>query len=141
MPESLSWRVRVGEGNSARLSVVALSAIAAGMLGVLLLHKAIFFLIGFVVIAGSTTEVWLGVRYRLDETGASARIGPSVTAIAWVDVKRLIVNDVGVTLSPLATDSRLSAFRGVFLRAGSMGNDQLLDEIKRFGGDNVRRLV
>ena len=97
--------------------------------------------LGFLVIAGSTTEYWWGVRYRLDETGATAQNGPSMSKIAWSDVRRLIVNDAGVTLSPLAAESRLTPFRGVFLRPGAMGAEGLLQKIQEFGGEDVKRLV
>jgi len=98
-------------------------------------------LLGFVIVTGSTTEYWFGVRYRLDGSGASAQNGPSLSKIAWSDVRRLIVNDAGVTLSPLAAESRLTPFRGVFLRPGAMGAEGLLQRIQEFGGDHVKRLV
>jgi hypothetical protein len=141
MPEAKNWRVRLGDGSPAKVAAVVLSSVAAGLLGVLLLHNFLFFVIGFFVIAASTSEVWFGVRYRLDTEGATVRTGPSVSAIRWSDVRRLIVNDVGVTLSPLESDSRLSAFRGVFLRAGEMGTVKLIELITEFGGENVRNLV
>jgi hypothetical protein len=141
MAEPLTWRVRLADGNPSKLAIVVLSAVLAGVVGLLLFHNLVFFGIGFIVIAASTSEVWLGIKYRLDETGATVRAGPSISAIEWAQVRRLIVNDVGVTLSPLETDSRLSAFRGVFLRAGDMGTERLVEAIGEFGGEDVRRLV
>ncbi len=141
MAEPLNWRVRLGDGNPSKLTAVLLAAILAGVVGLLLFHSIVLFVFGFLVIAASTSEVWLGVRYRVDEKGATAKAGPSVTSIEWSQVRRLIVNDVGVTLSPLATDSRLSPFRGVFLRAGDMGTERLIEAIGEFGGEDVRRLV
>jgi hypothetical protein len=139
--EPLIWRVRVGDGQRSRLVVVWLVAVLAGVVGFVLFHSILTAALGFVIIAGSTSEYWWGVRYRLDEIGATSQNGPSVSKIAWTDVRRLIVNDSGVTLSPLATDSRLTPFRGVFLRPGPMGANGLLEKIQEFGGEDVQRLV
>ena len=139
--EPLTWRVRLGDGNPSRLTAIALAAVLAAVIGFVLLRGVLAPTLGFVIIAGSTTEYWWGVKYRLDESGATAQNGPSVSKIAWPDVRRLIVNDAGVTLSPLAGESRLTPFRGVFLRPGIMGAEGLLQRIQEFGGDDVKRLV
>ena len=139
--EPLTWRVRVGDGNPSRLTAIFLAAILGAVVGYVLLRGVIPALLGFIVVVGSTTEYWFGVRYRLDETGATAQNGPSMSKIEWSDVRRLIVNDAGVTLSPLAAESRLTPFRGVFLRPGAMGAEGLLQKIQEFGGEHVNRLV
>jgi hypothetical protein len=139
--EPLTWRVRLAEKNPSRLLAVALAAVFAGVLGFVLMRNVLAPILGVLFITGSTSEFWWGVRYRLDENGATVRNGPSVSRIAWVDVRRLIVNDAGVTLSPLTTDSRLTAFRGVFLRPGVMGQQSLMDKIHEYGGEHVRSLV
>ena len=139
--EPLIWRVRVGQGQPAKLTAVWLSAILAGVVGFVFCHSIVIAVLGILVVAGSTSEFWWGARYRLDETGASVQNGPSLCKIAWSDVRRLIVNDAGVTLSPLANDGALSPFRGVFLRPGNLGEEGLIQAIREFGGENVRSLV
>ncbi len=141
MAEPLVWRVRLADGNPSRLVVIGASAALAGFTGLVFFHSVIFAAIGVTIIAGSTSEYWWGVVYRLDESGATARNGPSVSAIKWPEVRQLIPNDAGVTLSPLASEGRLSPFRGVFLRAGEMGSTNLMKHILEFGGETVQRLV
>lgn len=136
----MTWRVRLYAGQVGKMTVVAGSAIFAGILGVALVHGVLGAILGPAMIFGSTAELWLGTRYRLDGKGATSASGLNVTTILWPDVKRIIVNDAGVTLSPLVGDSRLSAFRGVFLRPGILGQAGLLDAIHTYGGDHVRGL-
>jgi len=139
--EPLTWRVRLADDNPSRLLPIALAALVAGAVGIALGHSIVFGIVGVAAIAASTSEYWLGVTCTLSPDGATVRAGPSVSAIAWPDVRRVIVNDAGVTLSPLPGDSRLTPFRGVYLRAGRMGTERLVRAIGEFGGDSVRRLV
>lgn len=141
MSDPVTWRVRLADDNPSRLAVILLAAAAAGLVGFALFHSLVSGLLGVLVIGGSTMEYWFGVTYRLDESGATSQNGPSVSKIAWSDVRQLIVNDHGVTLSPLEGESRLAAFRGVFLRPGPLGMDDLIEKLKTYGGEDVRRLV
>ena len=131
MPEPLTWRVRLADGKPTRLVAICLASALAGAVGIVLFHNLLLGAVGLCVILASTCEFWWGANYRLDENRATARTGPSVSSIAWTEVRRLIVNDAGVTLCPLATESRLTPFRGVFLRAGEMGTDGCSRAIRR----------
>ena len=88
----------------------------------------------FLAILGSTTEFWLPIRYVMDQKGASLRCGISVSAIEWADVKRVLIEERAVKLSPLEGDSRLDPFRGIVLRYGEQ-KDVVVDYIKRHVGD------
>ena len=92
--------------------VVALLAFGIGWFG---FGKPIFGILGFGMILGSTAEYWLRTDFRLDEKGASARTGPSVTAMPWADVRRILARGSEIRLSPLEASSALDAFRGVGL--------------------------
>lgn len=67
------------------------------------------------MVLGATAEYWMGVTFRLDEKGASSKTGPSVTAMEWKDVRRVLVKGSEIRLSPLESPSTLDAFRGVGL--------------------------
>ena len=113
--DSLVWSVRPFEGQPIKRVVVfavALLAMAVGWFG---FRQPLFGLLGFAMILGSTAEHWLGTAFRLDERGASARTGPSVTAMEWKDVRRVLAKGSEVRLSPLEAPSALDAFRGVGL--------------------------
>lgn len=95
-------------------------------------------LIAFVIILGATAEFWLGTVYRIDETGASAKTGVSLSKIEWSNVKRVVIANDGIKVSPLAEPGRLSAFRGVFLRFGDGPRDEAIASVRHFCNDDVR---
>lgn len=128
-----TWKVRLYERAPEKRYVVLGAAILAAAGGWFLLHKPIFPIIGFLAIMGSTMEFWAPISYRIDEKGATSRCGFSVTAIEWSDIKRIVVSDEGVKLSPLEQEGRLSPFRGVFLRFDD-NKDQVLRLIEQAVG-------
>jgi hypothetical protein len=141
MPEQpLEWRVAMGTDRPGGRVVAGLAIILAGVAGFVLFHSVVAAVLGVGLIFASTAELWLGFQYRLDEKGASSRKGMSVTTLPWSDVKRIMVSDSGVTLSPLERASRLDEFRGVFLRPGDLGKERLLDAIHEYGGEHVREM-
>lgn len=137
--ERLEWSVSLYENEPVkRFSVIAF-ALIAGVVGYALFQNFIYAIIGFFAILGSTAEFWLPTRYVLDQKSARSRRGFSVTELEWSDVKRVIVSDDGVKLSPLEESNRLAPFRGVYLRFGSRRKD-VLRTIKENLGNDVRFL-
>lgn len=113
-----AWKVDVAASAPQKRYGVFAAAAFAGAIGLLILRHPIFALIGIIAILGATMEFWAPVRCVLDEKGASSRCGLSVSAIEWSDIKRAIVFEKWVVLSPMESDSRLSEFRGVKLWFG-----------------------
>ncbi len=115
--------------------MIVATALAVGFVGIVLMHQVIFGIFGALAVLLSTSEMFIPIRYRLDEKGASARVGMSRTEIEWAQIKRLDDLDQAVKLSPLADrESRLEPFRGVTLRF--TGNrDAVLAKIRQFRGD------
>jgi hypothetical protein len=139
--QSLEWEVRLSESNRARQPVLVIVAVLAGLIGWQMLSSPLAGVIASAVIFMSTAEVFLPLKYRIDEKGARVRCGISTTAILWEDVKRLLDMPDGIRLSPLETPSRLDAFRGVHLRFGSRRDEVLgkIDEFWRTDGREVAR--
>ncbi|HZH99459.1 MAG TPA: hypothetical protein VEX38_10850 [Fimbriimonadaceae bacterium] len=130
--------MRLWKDNPSRRFVVLVVALAAGVLGYLLLHHILFALVGFGVIMGSTTDYWLPQKFKIDGNGASMRCGISVTAIQWSDVKRVVESPSGVLLSPLGeASSRLNAFRGLLLRYDE-NREAVLEAVRQNWKDDVR---
>lgn len=102
--------------------IVLMAAITGGLLGWFLSGTIWMAVIGFVVIIASLADFLLPVYYRLDEQSAKSRCGFIVSEIRWENVKRVVEGEDGIKLSPLEKPSRLSPFRGVFLRPN--GNKQ-----------------
>ena len=120
--ETLTWTAPP----SRRRPLVFLAAALAALLGWLLLHQALISLLGAAMLLGATADAWLPTHFRLDAGGASARIGPSVTAMTWPEIRRVLVKGSEVRLSPLEKASALDAFRGVGLLTTSRNHGAVL---------------
>jgi hypothetical protein len=112
----LAWTIRLYEGQAGRRAAILAVALFGALFGWLLFENVLIALLGFAAILGSTAEYWLPLHYRIDKNRAAVRCGISVTAIEWSDVKRVVTSEQGWKLSPLAEETRLSPFRGVYLR-------------------------
>ena len=130
MLDELGWTVRLSDEAPRRRTTIFLVALAAAALGWFGFGHPFWGILGFAMILGSTAEHWLGSRFRLDARGASARTGPSVSAMEWKDVRRVLVNGREVRLSPLERASTLDAFRGVGLVTTRENHDAVLEFIR-----------
>jgi hypothetical protein len=111
-------------------------AVAGVCLFALFLSFAAFRSVSFTILMGavlfsSLSDFFLPVHYRLTETGAEARHLWTFARIEWKQVKRRLMSNEGIKLSPLRRTSRLDAYRGVFLRFGDENPDTLLETIRR----------
>jgi len=129
--DAFRWNVRPSDKDPSKRWGVLAVAIVAFILGYVLFKNLVFGLLGFAIILFTTVEYWLGVSYKLDEKGASARCGASLTSMDWADVKRAMATDEGIKLSPLGNSGRMDAFRGVFLRYGKE-RDEVLERVRRW---------
>lgn len=131
--EPLTWEVRLGDRDPAKRWVALACAIGAGFVGVVLFKSLVLGLIGFAAILASVPEILFPLKYRLDSDAATVRCGISVTQVAWENVKRVVQTEEGLKLSPLAANSRLEPFRGVYLRFA--GNEaEVLAKVRALWG-------
>ena len=119
--ELLSWTVHMARRDPYRLIPVCGSAAFAAVTAWIIFRNPIFSLAALFMIASATAEYWLPAHYRLTDKGAECRYGANRLEIEWSAVKRALLYDDGLRLSPLPTASRLDAFRGVYLRFGADG--------------------
>lgn len=110
-----------------RLMVGAMTVVVATV-GYMFIGGILGAVVGVVVMVASTAELFMPVTYQLNNEEARSHCGFNVTAIRWENVKRLIDTPDGVRLSPLEKNSRLDAFRGVYLRF-SGNQDEVLGKI------------
>ncbi|HWP30925.1 MAG TPA: hypothetical protein VNK96_04250 [Fimbriimonadales bacterium] len=125
---ALQWKVHLARKNPGKAMIVLMAAITGGLLGLFLSGTIWMAIIGFVVIVASLADFLLPIYYRLDEQSAKSRCGFIVSEIRWENVKRVIEGDDGIKLSPLEKPSRLSPFRGVFLRTNG-NKEEILERI------------
>lgn len=72
---------------------------------------------------GALAEFLFPVTYELTEQGAVCKTLVKFSEIKWKNVKSCYLDDLGIKLSPLKHQSRLEAFRGVYLRFGNNRNE------------------
>lgn len=139
--ESISWSVRPYEKAPAKRYVIFAIALVAMAFGVFIYGQPLLGIVGFAIILGSTVEFWVGSSYKVDAQGATSRTGLSISKIGWEDVKRIVIGENEVKVSPLEDGgSRMDAFRGVVLKVNEDNRAQIIDAVRRFGGGDVRFL-
>lgn len=128
--ESLTWTVRLADENPGRVAGVFAFAILAFLLGAAAFRQPLLGLLGAAMILGATADHWLGSRFALDAKGASAKTGPSLTAMEWGEVRRVIERGREIRLSPLESPSKLDEFRGVGLLTTAENREKVLEFVR-----------
>jgi hypothetical protein len=81
------------------------------------------------------------IRYRMTEEGMEARGLVMRRRMGWSQVKRVVRDELGVKLTPLARPSRLEAYRGIYCWFAENA-DEVMEFIARHteavGGDDRR---
>ncbi|MDM7460742.1 MAG: hypothetical protein P3X24_003715 [bacterium] len=116
-PTVFHWRVHLAKRQPERLPVVMLVLIGVPLLGMWLMGHWIFALVALWMLWSATADFLLPIRYEADAEGVRQR-GWSPRVMRWERVKRVVWGEDGVLLSPFAHQSRLNAYRGVFLWYG-----------------------
>jgi len=135
----MEWTVRLWERAPQKRWAVIVVGLVGAAIGYAMFGNVLVAIVAFVCIAASSSEYVFPLHYRLTEEAARVRCGINVTEIEWKSVKRVIEGPGGVKLSPLARDSRLAPFRGVFLRYAD-NREAVLEYVKRYGGESDRLL-
>jgi hypothetical protein len=128
--KELTWSVHLAALEPRKVAVIVVAAVFAGFMAHWLLGNIFFTIFGGGMVLASTSEFLLPSHYKVSEQGASSRWGVNVTSIRWEDVKRIRADEKGMKLSPFAENSRLEAFRGVYLRFAN--NRQEVEDAVRY---------
>jgi len=129
----MEWTVRLWERAPQKRWAVIVVGFVGAAIGYAMFENFLVAVVAFICIAASSSEFIFPLHYSLTPETARVRCGLSVTEIEWKAVKGVIEGSGGVKLSPLARDSRLASFRGVYLRyAGN--REAVLEYVKRCGG-------
>src|SRR5580704_1332268 len=100
--DSVTWSVRPLKDRPGRTVAIFAVGLAAGAIGIFLFRNVLLSALGIAMILGSTAEYWLGTSYKLDSRHAQAKVGFSVAAMEWQEVKRVTESGSALKLSPLA---------------------------------------
>ena len=116
------WRLHLLRQNPQRMVPVIALSVFVFVAGYLYFHTIWPSIAGVFLLCSSCSEYLLISKFRLTDQAAHATNGISRFEIAWKDVKRLLISESAVTLSPLTRPSRLDNFRGVTLRFPADGS-------------------
>ena len=120
MPDNfaiLTWSVHLAREEPHK-TVLALALVAAvGFIGFVVVGPFPAVAASLVVIL-SLCEFLFPISYEISEGGARARSLLRTAKLSWSDVNRCYLDDTGIKLSPFDRQSRLEAFRGLYLRFG-----------------------
>lgn len=132
----LEWTVRLSSRQPQRVGAIFGMAALALLVGAVWIGPIVGIL-GAAMVLGATAEFWMPTKCTLDEKGGAVRLGFSVSVIEWPNVKRVVIAEDGVKLSPLADTTRSAPFRGVFLRYES-NRDEVLSLVRRLAHEHTR---
>ena len=126
----LTWKVHLLRDEPRKLLLI-LPVIAFSLLVCFSTFRSpLLMVIVLFLFCSSLADFLFPVRYEIDEQGASARTLFSRTYIEWSRVKKYYTDGLGIKLSPLNTQGRLTAFRGVYLRFGDR-KDEVIEVVRR----------
>lgn len=118
---ALTWRVHLLQRHPKRLPGLMIG-LGIGLGGVWLMSASpLMVLLALVLLVGACSDYLFPLRYRITAEGVFAEGLTSRYVLRWPEVKRALPEPAGLILTPLATPSRLDAFRGVLLRYASDG--------------------
>jgi hypothetical protein len=140
MSEPLEWRVDLGQGRTKQRNVVAIIILAVVAVGTLIFQNPFFGIIGGLMIFGATAELFMPIKYRLNDEGVRRQIGLSVSFLPWSQVRRVVQDEAGILLTSLPTPSRLDAFRGIRV-LWSSNREHVLGKINVHLHDHAGELV
>ncbi len=125
----LTWKVHLLREQPRKLLLVIPVAAMSLVASHVFFHTFTFGLIAMFLIMASLAEYLFPIRFEIDSQGASARTLTARTRIEWSRVKKYYLDDRGIKLSPLSRQTRLEAYRGVYLMFGDR-RDEVIEAVK-----------
>ena len=125
----LAWKVHLLREQPGKLLPIIPVAVLTLFLSRVFFGNLTVGLVALGLVAASLADYLFPIRYELDSVGASARTLTSLTRIEWGRVRKCYLDDRGIKLSPLSRQTRLEAYRGVYLRFGRQ-RDEIIRAVK-----------
>lgn len=124
----LSWTVHLARECPGKL-VCSIMAIVFASLAAHFVIGGIAAIAVAIIMLISASDFLFPVKYIITKDGATCKMLLKSASIRWENVRNIYLDNYGIKLSPLAVQTRLEAFRGVFLRFS--GNEaQVIDIVK-----------
>lgn len=101
----------------------------AGFLGFILLQTTGLFL-GPAVVLASTADFLFGRNFELNEKEARTWVGPSVSAMEWEQVARVVPDGPRILLLPQGVEGWKRTFRGIALEPTAENRDAVVQAVR-----------
>jgi hypothetical protein len=125
----LEWHVHLARRHPRRAIIVAVAVLAVAAICYAAFRQPVFALVSGVLVALSTADFLVPIRYRVTEGGIEMRCGLSLRRMTWSQVRSCYRDESGLKLSPLPAPSRLEAFRGIYLWFGDDNAEAIVREV------------
>ena len=117
----LTWQVHLARRYPQRLSILMVTLLLASGCVWMVFHHPLPVITAICLLLGSVREYLFPITYRITGEEVSAQ-GIGMRAILpWKAVRRCLPERSAITLTPLASASRMDVFRGITLRYATKG--------------------
>lgn len=125
------WKVHLVKEDALYRSVLAVSIVVMAVAVVQIYGGSLFLTIPLTVfLLISVADYFLPIRFRITNRGAYRVSTMGVRFLEWERVKRVYIDDKGIKLSLFQKQTRLEAFRGLFLFFGKE-RDGVIKAVRR----------
>lgn len=124
----MNWTVHLARENP-RKTALALGLVAAVAFIGFVVVGPFPALAASVITVLSLCEFLFPVSYEVGPNGARVRTLLRSTKVSWGDIHTCYLDDTGIKLSPFDRQSRLEAFRGLYLRFGG-NRDEVIQAVR-----------
>ena len=118
---TIVWSIHLARSNPRAIPTLFIATLAAALLVTALFHSPIPGIIAILLITGSVKEFLFPINYRITGGGVEARSLGAHLELAWMDIRRCVIEPRQITFTSLANPSRLDVFRGVTIRFAKPG--------------------
>jgi hypothetical protein len=139
--QDLVWSVKPAKESPKKVAVIFVIALAAGVMGLFFTRSILLAMLGFVTILGVTMDFWLGTNYRLGEEAAHSGWGPKASEMKWEDVRRVVISERTILLSPFSASTKLDNYRGLRLDLRGVDANIVGQVVRARCKENVRFLA
>ncbi|MCE5199474.1 hypothetical protein LLG39_10915 [bacterium] len=132
----MTWTVHLAKQYPNKLPWLIAALLVASVAGYFVLGPVGVIAVSAAVL-GAVADFVFPLKYTLTSERAICHRLTGTTQLRWADVRRCYLDELGIKISPLANQTRLEAFRGVFLRFNG-NREQVIEVVKRLRPADIK---
>lgn len=126
----LTWKVHLLRDNPKKLLLVIPIFMLTMIICYATFHSFFYMAVAALLFIIALNDYLFPVRYEITEHAAASFAVFAKSRIEWGSVRKYYIDDTGIKLSPFENQTRLEAYRGVYLRFGSH-KDEVTAAVRR----------